>query len=303
MTNSDDAPFHIPSEIYSLRIDTAYRHLDRLEEALESYGDSTARMELDGSHTIDPLPDDPWAYYLYIHKKPDMRILDPILTLLQNDIPSLIWRLEEVEKKDWVSEQQHVEPIDVAPFFLYHPNYEGDVPSGRIPIQLRAGQAFGTGEHETTQGCLEALGKIPSCDRTAHILDLGSGTGVLAMAAYKRFHCDVLGTDIEEEAVISAKEHARANAAESITFIHANGLDHPDIHAITWDVIMANVLAQPLIDWAPSIAAHLKPSGYVILSGFLDYQEAEIAKAYATQGLVVVNRICHHGWVTLTYHS
>lgn len=303
MLMSDDAKTDIPETIYCLQSEMAYRFLDIAEDALGQDAATIARMELEGSTTIDPLPDDPWRLLLYFHHKPDIQALETRLALLKETLnTTLTWKIQEIEKRDWVSEQQHVDPIHVPPFFLHHPLYSDAIPKDCIAIEVRAGHAFGTGEHETTQGCLEAIASLPRPDGD-NLLDLGCGTGVLAIAMSKIWNLPAMGTDIEAEAVESAREHAKANHADTAQFYIADGLSHAAIQARIWDVITANVLAKPLISWADGIKDLLAPGGYLIISGFLEYQEEEILTAYRHAGLTEHKRLCHNGWVTWTLKS
>ncbi|HEX3485239.1 MAG TPA: 50S ribosomal protein L11 methyltransferase [Micropepsaceae bacterium] len=205
--------------------------------------------------------------------------------------------------QDWIRlSQQGLPPVRAGRFFVYGAHDAGEVPPGVIPIRIEAGLAFGTGHHETTALCLTALTDIARNDRRPRaILDLGCGTGVLAIAATKLWHCHVLATDIDAVAVEVARENARAN--ESAPLVHAavaDGFTHPAIRsAAPFDLICANILAGPLCRLAPDLSAALARGGTAVLSGLLRDQEKAVLSFYRPHGLVL-RRIYRDGpWSAL----
>jgi len=166
---------------------------------------------------------------------------------------------------------------------------------------MAAGQAFGTGHHETATGCLEALSMVLRQRRPARPLDLGTGTGVLAIAAAKRLHVPVVATDIDPLAVRIAQENARLNGVgPDIIPVVADGLGHRTIRGnAPFDLILANILAGPLVTLAPGIGRIAAPGAAVILSGLLDTQTRRVRAAYARAGMVLTRKLVRKDWATL----
>ena len=166
--------------------------------------------------------------------------------------------------------------------------------------------AFGTGHHETTRGCLVAFERLLVAGvRAAKVADIGCGTAVLALAAAKTWPeaARVWASDIDPVAVDIARVNVRANGA-SVVCLQAQGLEHPElVGAAPFDLIFANILMEPLIGLAPSIAAHLAPGGHAILSGILDIQADRMIAACEPHGLSCVRRQTVGEWCSLTLHK
>jgi len=197
--------------------------------------------------------------------------------------------VEPVPDRDWVRQSQlGLPPVRAGRFFLYGAHDSGRVPAGVIPIRIEAGLAFGTGHHETTTLCLEAITLIGRTRHPRRILDLGCGTGVLAIAAAKLWRRHVLATDIDPVATDVARANARMNdEGPLVRTVVADGLNSPAIqHSAPYDLIVANILAGPLRQLAPALCAALAPSGAVVLSGLLRDQEHQVEDRYRAQGLV-----------------
>jgi ribosomal protein L11 methyltransferase len=186
-------------------------------------------------------------------------------------------------------------------FFVYGAHDAGAVPAGVIPIRIEAGLAFGTGHHETTALCLQALSRLAKQRRFDHVLDLGCGTGVLAMAAAKLWRQIVLATDIDPVAVEVARENARANrVAPLVRAAVADGLTHPAIARMApFDLVLANILAMPLAQLAPALSAGVAPRGVAVLSGLLRNQENFVLSFYRVQGLKLREALRDGPWSAL----
>ncbi|UPY36347.1 50S ribosomal protein L11 methyltransferase [Sediminicoccus sp. KRV36] len=182
-----------------------------------------------------------------------------------------------------------IRPTHVAPRHTY----------GRIALTLDAGLAFGSGEHASTQGCLMALERVAR--RPLRVLDVGSGSGILAMGAAKLFHVKALATDIDPWSVRVAEENAKMNGLKPrLRAILATGYNHRAItRGAPYDLIFANILARPLCAMACDLAAHLKPGGTAILAGLLGKQVRMVLAAHQRAGLVLERRISLDPWATL----
>ena len=175
---------------------------------------------------------------------------------------------------------------------------DGEVSSGLIPIILNLTRAFGTGEHATTMGCLTQLESYESNDAVKDILDIGTGTGILAIAAKKLWpEAMVLATDIDKVAIDVTELHAKSNNVSLELFV-MDGVDALGSDR-KYDIILANILARPLLEMAESISVLLRGGGIVILSGFLENQLVEILSKYISCGLSKVRHVITDNWVTL----
>ena len=204
---------------------------------------------------------------------------------------------------DWIKlSQEGLPPVRAGRFFVYGAHDAGTVPHGVIPIKIEAGLAFGTGHHETTALCLHVLSDLSKRRRFANVLDLGCGTGLLAIGAAKLWRKSVLASDIDPVAVEVTNENARANGeAPLIRALTADGLDHPALAGkAPYDLVIANILAGPLTRLAPAIARALAPGGMVVLSGLLQWQENLVLSFYRPHGLQLRNARREGVWSALT---
>jgi ribosomal protein L11 methyltransferase len=204
---------------------------------------------------------------------------------------------------DWIRlSQEGLPPVRAGRFFVYGAHDAGTVPHGVIPIKIEAGLAFGTGHHETTALCLRVLSDLSKKRRFDNVLDLGCGTGLLAIGAAKLWRKPVLASDIDVVAVEVTRENARANGtAPLIRAFTADGLTHPALATqAPYDLIIANILAGPLTKLAPDIARSLAPGGVAILSGLLKWQENLVASFYRPHGLHLRNALREGLWTALT---
>ncbi len=210
--------------------------------------------------------------------------------------------VKPVEARDWVAENRaSFQPIRAGRFFIHPTFYEGRPPAGAQSIALDAATAFGSGSHGTTKGCLLALDRIARRRRPRRILDMGCGSGILAIAMAKAWKRPVLAVDIDDEAVRVTAENARRNGVGNYVNTGAGpGFAAPIMQGKRdFDLIVANILARPLIAMAPSLARALSPGGEVVLSGLLTHQENQIVAAYRAQGLALVRRDRIDNWSTL----
>src|SRR3954468_18281110 len=251
---------------------------------------------------------DSWRLDAYFAEPPSPDMLAHLAAL----VPSAAGAtpvVERVEDRDWVTiSQAGLEPIRAGRFFVHTPQHRGEAPAGCIALEIDAGRAFGTGQHETTAGCLEAISRMKAQGLAfSNILDLGTGTGLLAFAALRLWPAArAAGSDIDPVAIDVAAENAAINgvrlgrARGPVELAVAAGLGPGRLKArAPYDLIIANILAGPLIELAPSVAAALAPRGRLLLAGLLDHQAQAVAGAYRREGLMLTGRIDSGEWPTL----
>jgi ribosomal protein L11 methyltransferase len=203
---------------------------------------------------------------------------------------------------DWIRlSQEGLPPVRAGRFFVYGAHDAGRVPDAVIPIRIEAGLAFGTGHHETTALCLTALSLLAKQRRFANVLDLGCGTGVLAIGAAKIWRKPVLATDIDPVAAETTRLNARDNGVVPLVHaFHAEGMESPAIRGCApFDLILANILAGPLTKLAPAIATSMAPGGVLVLSGLLRWQEILVLSYYRAQGLRFKRSLRQNLWSAL----
>lgn len=240
---------------------------------------------------------DAWRVDVIYTDEPDARLALDLL----DDHQSLFAAASPIQEEDWVAKSlEGLEPVRAGRFVVHGAHHENCARAGDIPLIVEAGTAFGTGHHGTTLGCLQAVDRLARSHTYRSVLDLGCGTGVLAMAAAKRFRSQVTAVDIDAEAVRVAKENAQLNACGSwIRFATAPGTRAPAIRASApYDLVFANILLGPLLRLAPEILDVLAPGGHLILSGLLHSQEGRIRLAYGGRGLRLEHTLRIEGWTT-----
>ena len=203
---------------------------------------------------------------------------------------------------DWLAENRaSFRPVAAGRFFVHPTFFEGLPPAGSLAIALDAATAFGSGAHGTTQGCLLALDGIARRRRPRRMLDMGCGSGILAIAMARAWRRRVLAVDIDAEAVRVTRGNARRNGVGALIQVGAGaGFAAPLLNrADRFDLIVANILARPLERMAPALSRALVPGGVAILSGLLTHQTAEVTAVYRAQGLALTRRISIENWSTL----
>lgn len=203
---------------------------------------------------------------------------------------------------NWVAKSlEGLQPVVAGGFYVHGSHEETPPPAGLTAIRIDAAQAFGTGHHETTTGCLEAIDRALKRKRFRSMLDVGTGTGVLAIALAKRTHLPVLASDIDPIAVKTTVENARDNGVgRYVIAIEATGLEHRQIATgAPYDLIVANILAGPLVALAPAMRKVAGIGATVILSGILVRQASRVISAYAQQGIVLRHKLTKKEWATL----
>jgi ribosomal protein L11 methyltransferase len=217
--------------------------------------------------------------------------------------------IERLPPQDWLTlSQQGLKPITAGRFHIYTAAHADTLRADQIGIRIEAGQAFGTGQHETTTGCLAVLDRLADEGRQfGNVLDLGTGSGILALAIVKRWpQARIIASDIDAPSITVAAENVEVNGERcgtgtgEIELVAADGFEDPRLGArAPFDLIAANILAGPLISLAGDIAAVLAPGGTLLLAGLLADQGDDVIAAYAREGCRVVDRLVIGDWPTL----
>lgn len=269
--------------------------LGLMSDAFEEEGYAIATMEMDERRDI-------WEASLYLDFDEEEMMRERFAAVLEARFPGLEIRSEPIPDVDWIARSlEGLSPVHAGRFVVHGSHDRGKVPAGSIGIEIDAGQAFGTGHHGTTAGCLEMIETVMRARRVTRVLDLGTGSGVLAIAARRLKAVPVLATDIDPIATRVAAENIRHNGvATGIATVTAPGFHSPAFaeHG-PFDLIIANILARPLMSMAPALASHLAPGGSVILSGILESQRWRVLAAYNGVHLAHVKTLWRNGWVTL----
>lgn len=256
----------------------------------------------------DPAAPESWRLDAYFESEPD----EASLAFVRDLVPSahsIAPAIERIAEADWVTlSQSGLEPIRAGRFFVHTPAHADETPEGAIAFSIEAGRAFGTGHHETTSGCLLMLDRMKRRGlRFDDVADIGTGTGLLAFAARALWpRARAIASDIDPVSIEVTRENAAVNHIPigrlrgEIELAVAPGLQHRRLNRRTpYDLIIANILAGPLIELAPSFSAALRPGGSLILAGLLDRQGDSVAAAYRRQGLRLAERLDQGDWPTL----
>ncbi|MGF9691685.1 50S ribosomal protein L11 methyltransferase [Rhizobium sp. 0TCS1.26] len=245
---------------------------------------------------------DRWEASVYLLQADEADVHERFAATIAEGYPELEIQREVLPDIDWIAKSlEGLKPVRAGRFLVHGSHDRDKIRNGDLPIEIDAGQAFGTGHHGTTSGCLEMIAKVMRAHPPRNALDLGTGSGVLAIAVAKLRKIPVLATDIDPVAVRVAAENVRLNRiGHGITLETAPGFHSSSFRRHgPFDLIIANILARPLMRMAPQLAMHLSPGGDVILSGILASQRWKVIAAYSGAGLAHVETIWRNGWVTI----
>ncbi len=266
-----------------------------LEVIFEEDGFAISNFEIDEDNGV-------WALSLYPTDEALQDAQERALAELSAHSISLSLKVEDLGEVDWVSKSlEGLNAVEAGRFVIHGSHDKGMDTKGRIPVQINAGQAFGTGHHGTTAGCLKVLSEELRRYHPMRILDLGTGSAVLAIGLAKMLKQEILATDIDPISIETANENIQINEVRPfVKTAVASGFDHPVFKQKgPFDLIVANILAGPLCKMAPDLANNLAFGGRVILSGLLPHQRARVLAAYRLQGFRHVRTITEDGWLVL----
>jgi ribosomal protein L11 methyltransferase len=278
-------------DLWSIRVDFALKPDEARRMQVE------AVMEVLGSALSSFEEGKGWRMETIAEAKPEAAAVRAALKPL-----GVTARIDKVPQRDWVAESRKgLQPIEAGPFFIHGEHDRDKRPKQGIALEIDAGMAFGTGRHETTMGCLKALLRLEKTHRFKRILDVGTGTGILAFAAWHLFRQPVIAGDNDKDAVRVARENAGINGLQKrIRVVASDGYKAKAIRdRAPYDLVTANILANPLVALAPDLARNLARNGRAVLSGLLKTQEKDVLAAHRAVGLEPDFRIRLGDWSVL----
>ncbi len=275
--------------------------LRRLADAIEA-DDALAHLAIDA---VEVTPET-WRLTLYLPEAPDRTLRAQLNTVARATLgqSSPGFAIERLPDTDWVAKAlEGLKRVRAGRFLVHGGHDRSEARPNDIAIEIEAGEAFGTGHHGTTAGCLLAIERTVKTRPVRNALDVGTGSGVLAIGIARLAHCPVLASDIDPVATRVAAQNVRLNGvAPMVEVVTAAGIEHR-LFAVNgpYDLVVANILAGPLVALAPAIAQRVAPGGTVILSGLTTSQQVRVAAAYRRQGLLPAATGIIDDWVTLTF--
>ena len=274
------------------------------EHAAKRVVDVLTEVFFDGEAAVAAFerPDGRWDVTVHFADAPDRALLHELVTNAASGEIAATLTFDTVEARDWVKASlEDLVPVPAGRFVVHGAHDRDRVPANKLAIEIEAALAFGTGHHGTTRGCLLLLDHVLKAYQPRRVLDLGTGTGVLGIAAAKALKIGVLASDIDLPSVRVAQENARLNETGNLVrVIRASGFSAADFaRRRPFDLVLANILANPLRQLATPMARHLAPRALVILSGLLTHQAPAVIAAYRARGLVPLRHLRIEGWSSL----
>jgi ribosomal protein L11 methyltransferase len=277
------------------------------EQGAKAAVDQLTDLFVDGDAAVVAFerPDGRWDVALHFALQPDQGLLRERVSDVAGEAIAQSLAFDTIEAKDWVKASlDNLVPVPAGRFLVHGQHDRARISPNKLGIEIEAALAFGTGHHGTTRGCLLLLDHVLKAHRPRRVLDLGTGTSVLAIAAAKALHGAVLASDIDPVSVKVACDNVRLNGVGNLVrLIRATGFAAPDFadHG-PFDLVLANILANPLRQLARPMLQHLAPGALVILSGLLNHQAMSVIAAYRARGLVPLRHLRIEGWSSLLLH-
>ncbi len=275
-------------------------HADALAGALEPYSLAIS--------TFETRDENIWTVEATAKIQPSLpevqASLSLLATLLGYDVPQVY--VESLPETDWLEATwKNFPPREIGPFYVFGSHTKSSVPEHLIGLEVNAATAFGSGEHETTTGCLLSLAKLKETHIFSRPLDMGCGSGILAMAAAKLWDVPVLAVDNDPESVRVTEENARMNHCDDliISLVSEGFASHEVTEKGPFDLIVANILAKPLCLMAKDMVKNVKDGGKIILSGLLIRQQEEVTNAYQEAGVRLTDHVHINDWATLVFEK
>jgi len=269
---------------------------------IRTCADAFDRLDPSPAEAVSWFEEDVGRFRLEVYAATEEHV-DVCLALLGAEAPDLHVNVAPVEDANWVAMAlDGLPPVRAGRFVVAGAHALARAPQGATRIWIEASEAFGTGHHGTTMGCLLALdGMVKRGRRPRRVLDVGAGSGVLAIAAAK-VGAKALGVEIDARAAEIARENIKNNkVAASVRMLTADGVRVARARPGHYDLVFANILMRPLIRMAPALIGAMAPSGRIVLSGLLVGQVPLVRAAYENRGLTMAARRRRHGWATLTF--
>jgi ribosomal protein L11 methyltransferase len=295
---TNNNPFKQSHKLWKIKVNLPYKFIDFFSESLEENALSIIAYELIETTSTESYPDDDWCLELLLDQLPPQNLIDKINILAKTSNVTINPIIpEELIDEDWVSKvQANFPPFDVGKFTI---SSSKDIKTDNIPIYISAGRAFGTGEHQTTSLCLQALSDLEN--KYTNMLDMGCGSGILAIAMAKLWSGNIFAIDIDEESIKTACNNFEINnCAKNISAISGDGFNCQLAQdKKPYDLICANILAKPLISMSKLLSEALNINGIVILSGLIETQSQDIIDSYQANGLKLLKKYNKDDWVCL----
>ncbi|WP_336486424.1 50S ribosomal protein L11 methyltransferase [Methylobacterium nigriterrae] len=288
-------PPHRPTHVLRLLTDerSARATTDLLGEMFDPTETAVAAFEAEDGVT--------WRLEAYFADAPDEDMVrDLIRPVVGDQADEAVF--ETIDQQDWVrASLEGLKPVRAGRFLVHGAHDREHVRAHDLAIEIEAALAFGTGHHGTTLGCLRALADVLKRGRPARVLDVGTGTGILAFAAARALRTPVIAGDLDPEAILTARANARLNGlGPSLRLYQGPGVEHPLARrARYFDLVFANILARPLRRLAPSLTRVVADGGTLVLSGLIERDVPGILSTYAHQGFHLAGRGVIEGWATL----
>jgi len=292
----------VANTLYEISFEVPYQYASAYAECIEPYLDSVSWGAREGVSIVrvfgftNQLPDKGSIKYIITHISEVVGVRPPIISIKRKPV------------RDWVQDNlKKFFPITVGRYFVCGVLSNARIPYGKIGLNIPASAAFGTGDHGSTKGCLIAFNRIiqtTSRQRIRWALDMGCGSGILAIAIAKSLHVPVIAVDNDPNSIQVAKKNIKTNGVlPYVRIVCGEGYKHPEITIRTYDLIVSNILAKPLMRFAKDLKRHLAPGGFAVLSGLLSGDANRIISVYAYQGLSVFSRIEVDEWQTLVLRN